>query len=160
MNENTLKIICEDEEGNSFPLQKVATAAYKKLKQVAPLVIELSFVSEEEIQTLNRDHRGIDRSTDVLSFPYLDEVRYKTIKLEDYEDEAEDGELLIGSVCIYLERAKEQAKEYGHSLEREVCYLTLHGILHCFGYDHIESGDEEEMTSLAEEIMKELRLTR
>ena len=84
MNENTLKIICEDEEGNSFPLQKVATVAYKKLKQVAPLVIELSFVSEEEIQTLNRDYRGIDRSTDVLSFPYLDEVRYKTIKLEDY----------------------------------------------------------------------------
>ena len=88
MNENTLKIICEDEEGKGFPLQKVACVAYKRLKQTAPLIIELSFVSEEEIQTLNRDYRGIDRPTDVLSFPYLDDVDTYIEELEN--DEAAD----------------------------------------------------------------------
>ena len=59
-----------------------------------------------------------------------------------------------------MQRAKEQAEEYGHSLEREVCYLALHGILHCFGYDHIEKADEEQMTALAEQIMTKLNLKR
>ena len=59
-----------------------------------------------------------------------------------------------------MQRAKEQATEYGHSLEREVCFLALHGILHCFGYDHIESSDEVEMMSLAEKIMNKLNLKR
>ena len=67
---------------------------------------------------------------------------------------------MIGSICICLKRAEEQAEEYGHSLEREVCYLVLHGILHCFGYDHIQPDDEKEMSDLAEKIMNELNLKR
>ena len=129
--------------------------------QKEKLAVEVAFVSEEEIKSLNAEQRNIDRVTDVLSFPYLDGIRYKTLEKSDFSDfdEEEDG-YMIGSLCVCLKRAEEQAKEYGHSLEREVCYLVLHGILHCFGYDHIESNDEEEMTALAEEIMNGLNLKR
>ena len=72
----------------------------------------------------------------------------------------ETGLLLIGSVCICLKRAEEQAAEYGHGIKREVCYLALHGFLHCFGFDHIEQADEEEMTKTADEIMKESGIER
>lgn len=157
---NTLKIICEETEGEQFNLQRVADEAYRSLGQKEELLIEIAFVSEEEIRELNREQRNIDRATDVLSFPYLDGIRGEILTSEHFGDEKEDEGFLLGSVCICMQRAKEQATEYGHSLEREVCYLALHGILHCFGYDHIEKADEEEMTSLAEKIMAKLNLKR
>ena len=104
----------------------------------------------------------MDRVTDVLSFPYLDGVKGKVIRREDFGDDIDDetDSVLIGSVCINPERAKEQAEEYGHSIKREVCYLALHGFLHCFGFDHVEKADEEEMTALANEIMDSLDIKR
>ena len=155
-----LIVIRQDEEPYEF--DKIADAVYKKLGQTDKLSIELDFVSPEEIQTLNREYRGVDRVTDVLSFPYLDGVKGKVIRREDFGDDIdnETDSVLIGSVCINPERAKEQAEEYGHSLKREVCYLALHGFLHCFGFDHIEKSDEEEMTALADEIMRELDINR
>ncbi len=155
-----LIVIRQDEE--SYEFDKIADAVYKKLGQTDKLSIELDFVSPEEIQTLNREYRGVDRVTDVLSFPYLDGVKGKVIRREDFGDDIDDetDSVLIGSVCINPERAKEQAEEYGHSLKREVCYLALHGFLHCFGFDHIEKTDEEEMTALANEIMNSLDIKR
>ena len=148
-------------EESGFAFDKVADAAYKRLGQKEDLAVEISFVDGEEIRRINREFRNADRTTDVLSFPYLENVRYKTITKKDFPCETdEEGRLLIGSVCICPERAKEQAEEYGHSLEREVLYLALHGILHCFGYDHETEEDEEEMTSLAEEIMTSVGVTR
>lgn len=155
-----LIVIRQDEEPYEF--DKIADAVYKKLGQTDKLSIELDFVSPEEIQTLNREYRGVDRVTDVLSFPYLDGVKGKVIRREDFGDDIDDetDSILIGSVCINPERAKEQAEEYGHSLKREVCYLALHGFLHCFGFDHVEKADEEEMTALANEIMDSLDIKR
>lgn len=155
-----LIVIRQDEEPYEF--DKIADAVYKKLGQTDKLSIELEFVSPEEIQTLNREYRGVDRVTDVLSFPYLDGVKGKVIRREDFGDDIDDetDSVLIGSVCINPERAKEQAEEYGHSLKREVCYLALHGFLHCFGFDHVEKADEEEMTALANEIMDSLDIKR
>lgn len=158
--ENKLTVLCYDEEGLEFNLQKVADKAYSTLGQSENLAIEIAFVSENEIKALNAEQRGIDRVTDVLSFPYLDGIRGKVLTADDFGGEPEEDGFLLGSICICLERAKEQAIEYGHSLQREVCYLALHGVLHCFGYDHIEESDEEEMTSLAERIMDELNLKR
>ncbi len=155
-----LIVIRQDEEPYEF--DKIADAVYKKLGQTDKLSIELDFVSPEEIQTLNREYRGVDRVTDVLSFPYLDGVKGKVIRREDFGDDIDDetDSVLIGSVCINPERAKEQAEEYGHSLKREVCYLALHGFLHCFGFDHVEKADEEEMTAIANEIMDSLDIKR
>ena len=153
-----LRLVTEGE--SPFDLSSVADEAYEELKQEGNLSLELSFVSEEEIRELNAKFREIDKVTDVLSFPYLDLKKGEVINVSDYEDELFDGELLIGSVCVCLKRAKEQAEEFGHSLKREVFYLTLHGILHCFGYDHITPEEEEEMTALAEKIMNKLSVTR
>ena len=157
---NTLKVICEEEEGKQFNLQSVADVAYQTLAQKEELLIEIAFVSAEEIQELNKEQRSIDKVTDVLSFPYLDNIRGEVLTAAHFGNEREEDGFLLGSICICMQRAKEQAEEYGHSLEREVCYLALHGILHCFGYDHIEKVDEEQMTALAEQIMTKLNLKR
>lgn len=153
-------VLREDEEPYDFGA--IAEAVYKKLGQTDKLSVELNFVSPEEIRRLNNDYRGVDRVTDVLSFPYLDKIKGRVITRDDFKDDVDEetNSVLIGSVCICLERAKEQAEEYGHSLKREVCYLALHGFLHCLGFDHIEKSDEEEMTALADEIMRELDINR
>ncbi len=157
-----LKIVCDDEEIKKFPIDEAADAVCSLLGQTEKLSIELSFLSEEEIRSLNRDHRNTDRVTDVLSFPYLDGIRGKVLREKDYPDDIDEetGTLFIGSVCICLKRAEEQAEEYGHSLKREVTYLAVHGFLHCFGYDHVEKKDEEEMTALAEKVMDRIGLQR
>lgn len=142
--------------------ESLSEAVYRKLGQTDELAVELSFVSPEEIRDLNGRFRGVDRVTDVLSFPYLDGVRHRVIDRRDFpcDVDEETGRVLIGSVCVCTERAAEQAESYGHSLKRELTYLTLHGFLHCFGYDHIVEEDEREMTALAEEIMREIGVGR
>ena len=116
--------------------------------------ISLSIVTNDEIHDINKQFRNIDSPTDVLSFPQL------TFEEGEEADVNENGEIVLGDIIISIDRAKEQAEEYGHSLKREVCYLALHGFLHCFGFDHIEKADEEEMTALANEIMDSLDIKR
>ena len=98
------------EDSLPYEFDKIAAAVYEKLGQKDRLAIELSFVSEEEIQTLNREYRGVDRVTDVLSFPYLYGIKGKVIRKKDFlsDVDEETGLLLIGSVCICLKRAEEQ----------------------------------------------------
>ena len=126
-----------------------------------PLAIEVSFVDEEEIRRLNRELRSIDKVTDVLSFPTLELERGQAIKKAEYPFEIdEDGRLLLGSIAICVKRAKEQAEEYGHSYERELHYLIVHGIMHCLGYDHMEENDKAQMREKEETILNKLGITR
>ena len=125
------------------------------------LAIELIFVDEEEIRRLNKETRNIDKVTDVLSYPSLEEIKGQALKEEDHPFEIdEEGNLLIGSIAICCQRAKEQAEEYGHSYERELHYLIVHGIMHCLGYDHIEDEDRAEMREKEEYILGKLGITR
>lgn len=126
-----------------------------------PLTIEVLFVDEEEIRRLNRDMRSIDKVTDVLSFPALDLERGQAIKRAEYPFEIdEEGRLLVGSIAICIKRAREQAEEYGHSYERELHYLMVHGIMHCLGYDHMEESDKAQMREQEEKILNKLGITR
>ncbi len=125
-----------------------------------PLTVEISLVSEEEIQALNRTYRNIDRVTDVLSFPALSLSAGEEIKQENYPLEIEDGKLLLGSVAICKKRAREQAEEYGHSVRRELFYLAVHGILHCLGYDHETDEEKKVMREREESVMNALLLPR
>ena len=102
--------------------------------------VSVSFVNDEKIHKLNLEHRNIDRSTDVLSFPLGSDG--------EYDKNYETGAYLLGDIVISLETACRQAEIYGHSLEREVGFLTVHSMLHLLGYDHEES-------SLKERIMRE-----
>ena len=157
---NDFLVLREDEEPYDFGA--IAEAVYKKLGQTDKLSVELNFVSPEEIRRLNNDYRGVDRVTDVLSFPYLDKIKGRVITRDDFKDDVDEetDSVLIGSVCICLERAKEQAEEYGHSEKREINYLLVHGILHLFGYDHMTDEDKAQMRDLEEKIMNRLNLTR
>jgi len=121
--------------------------------------VSISFVSDEEIRSLNKEYRGIDKATDVLSFPMLEFTE------EEQEEEEEgveyiDEEIALGDIVISMEKASEQAGEYGHSFERELAFLLVHGMLHLLGYDHEVEASEGEMFDRQEEILKELNFTK
>ncbi len=149
-------------DGNFENAQKIADSLYKLLGQKEDLYVELDVMSNEEIQALNRDNRHIDASTDVLSFPMLDGIRGKIIDKKDFPFDYDEDEnaIFIGSIAICFDRAKEQAEEYGHSLEREMCYLFVHGLLHLFGYDHMTEEDKLQMREKEEQVLLELGITR
>ena len=159
--------------------------------------ISVLFTDNENIRELNREHRGIDRATDVLSFPMYefdqdgemideyseyglgdegdiddesgaddssdkDGLGYKGDEYdenEEYGDPFED-ELCLGDIVISLERAAEQAREYGHSFQREVAFLTVHSMLHLLGYDHMTPEDDKEMFGHQKKIMEKLGISR
>ncbi len=111
--------------------------------------VSVTVVDNETIHGMNLEHRGIDRPTDVLSFPMFD---------EDFDD-GEDA--VLGDIVISLEKAKEQAEEYGHSLKREIAFLTVHSVLHLLGYDHEEGkAQESEMFARQEAILGKMGLKR
>ena len=122
-------------------------------------VISYTFMNEKEMQKLNLKSRNVDRVTDVLSFPMI-EIKQGE-KLQDYLNElSPDGNLYIGDVVICPQKAKAQAKEYSHSLRREVAFLALHGLLHILGYDHIKEGDEVVMQDTANKVLNALGIRR
>ena len=126
-----------------------------------PFVLEVVFLPPEEMRAVNARERGVDRVTDVLSFPAAEGIKGKPVLLAEHPD-CNDGEgrLYLGDIAICPERAREQAEEYGHSYERELFYLTVHGVLHCLGYDHEREEDKAEMRAREEEIMARLNLAR
>ena len=155
--ETNLKLLIEN---SPIEAESLASEVYKTLNQTDSLLAEVVFVSEGEIRELNNSQRGIDKVTDVLSFPTLDNIRGKVLKIKDYPLEIDEERLFLGSIAICVKRAEEQAKEFGHSVNREINYLLCHGLLHLFGYDHIEENDKAEMRRLEELIMNNLRILR
>ncbi len=114
--------------------------------------VSVCIVHNDDIHALNLKHRGIDRPTDVLSFPLI-----------DYEKESlpQDGSrVYLGDIVISIDKAEEQAKEYGHSLEREIGFLTAHSMLHLLGYDHMTKAEEKVMFKKQEDILEALGLKR
>ena len=115
--------------------------------------VDITIVDDEEIHTLNREYRNVDRPTDELSFA-LDEG-------EEDEPELIDGpeEHLLGDIIISAETAQRQGEEFGHGLEREIVYLAVHGLLHLLGYDHMTDEDKKIMRAKEEEALREIRLS-
>lgn len=127
--------------------------------------ISIIFVDNVLIRELNKKYRNIDKETDVLSFPMINYPEKKVFKEVFYNcklDETyyDNGMLIIGDIALSMEKAKEQSLEFGHSLEREVCYLLIHSILHLLGYDHIEEEDKIRMRNREEEILNIFNITR
>jgi len=120
------------------------TLSYLKIK-CSPIV-SVSLVDEKLIHQINRDYRHIDRVTDVISFAFLDNEDCESILKSK-------GDVVLGDIYICLDVAKRQAEEYGHSLNRELRFLFIHGLLHLLGYDHMTKEDEEIMFPLQEKIL-------
>lgn len=116
--------------------------------------ISLSIVTNEEIHDINKQFRNIDSPTDVLSFPQL------TFEEGEEADVNENGEIVLGDIIISIDRAKKQAEEYGHSLKRELAFLSVHSMLHLMGYDHMVPEEEEDMFRRQKEILIEAGIPR
>ena len=152
-----LKIECFDKK---VKLRKLAKAVYKTLGQTAYFKAELVFQDGEGITALNRNTRGVDSVTDVLSYPSLDGIKGKVLKPEDCPTELEGKYIFLGSIVLCEDKIRLQAAEYGHSEEEEREYLITHGLLHLFGYDHMCDEDKKEMREPEKEIRFILRGVR
>ena len=136
-------------------IQEIFKIALNQTNTKSNISVNITVVGRNKIKELNSEFRNVNKVTDVLSFPLLDEY------------DLHNGEILddsivtdLGDIVICKSRATEQAQEYGHSFEREFCFLALHGMLHVLGYDHIEKQDEVVMFKLQDEILKIAQMER
>ena len=120
-----------------------------KHEKVKNAYFGIIFVGEEEIKRINKEYRGIDKVTDVITFA-----------LEDQQDNIDMDMRILGDIYICIPRMLSQAQEYGHSPKRELSFLTTHGLLHLLGYDHMEKVEEKKMFDLQELILNEAGITR
>ena len=117
-------------------------------------VISISFVDNKYIHKINKKYRDVDKETDVISFAFLDDDENRDNTLHS------KGVVPLGDIYISVDKAKEQAESYGHSLERELSFLYVHGLLHLLGYDHQNEVEEKEMFGVQEEILNKLGVSR
>ena len=141
--------IVDNDLYNDYDYLNDVIAKTLESEKVTGAVFSIIFVNLEEIHKLNKEYRGIDRPTDVISFA-----------LEDSDDFEVDGLRVLGDIYICIDRMKEQAKEYGHSQMRELSFLTCHGLLHLLGYDHMEKEEEKIMFDKQDKILEELEIMR
>ena len=130
----------------SILLQEVAIECLRIEDMGTDYELSITFVDDEEIRVLNKTYRDVDKHTDVLSFPMYD------------EDEDVPYTPLLGDIVISIETAKRQSEEFGHTVEREIAYLTAHSMFHLLGYDHLEDDDKKEMRGKEKQAMKNLKI--
>ena len=116
------------------------------------LYVNVVITTPQNIRTINKEHRGIDKETDVLSFPMFEKDEIKTLNPEN-ED-------VLGDMVISLNQVKKQAEEYGHSFERELSYMVVHSFYHLLGFDHMKEEDKKEMREKEENILSKLNINR
>ena len=155
-----LEIVYKDiEENKEYEevIKKVIEQCYKEENlENSKLFITITLTDPENIQRINKEYRNIDKPTDVLSFPMFEKEELdKKIANNDfgYED-------ILGDIIISIKRVEEQAEEYGHSFERELSYMVVHGFYHLMGYDHIKEEDKNIMRPKEEKILKTLNIER
>ena len=125
--------------------------------------VNLLLVDNDRIHEINKEYRGIDRPTDVLSFPLLSYERegdFDAIEEKDDNFNPDTGEVMLGDIIISVQKVKEQAEANGHALKREFAYLIVHSMLHLFGYDHMTSEEAAFMENKQKEILKEMNILR
>ena len=157
MKENKIRVIITNNQkavkiptGLRMLIRRCCHAVLELEKFSEPAEISVTFSDNEQIRSINSQYRGIDSATDVLSFPMGENGQYDT--------NLETGAKILGDVVISMEKAVEQAEAYGHSLQREVGYLTAHSVLHLLGYDHEENLERVRMREKEELVMEQLGL--
>ena len=141
-----MNLIISNETNEKIDMDEKLKSVVKTVLETEGLPLEyevsITFVDIDEIHKLNKEFRSVDRPTDVLSFP-MD---------EDFSIEGVDT--MLGDIVISMDIAKDQAKDFGHSLDREIMYLTAHSMLHLLGYDHMDEAEKTEMRAREKEVMK------
>lgn len=142
-------------------IEKLIHATAEELALDQNFEVSITIVDNNRIQEINRDYRSIDRPTDVISFAIEDDDEEFELFFEDaFEEMNDELPRLLGDIFISIDRTEEQAIDYGHSFERELGFLTVHGFLHLNGYDHQTEEEERAMFSLQEKILEENGLER
>lgn len=158
-----MRVIFEEENENQKVFDDILKLALNGEKQTNEnIVVYCSFVSKEEIQKINKEQRNVDKVTDVLSFPMLENKCNVPIDAEHFpfDVDPDTDEISIGDVVICSDVALEQAKEYNHSYNRELCYLFTHAVFHLLGYDHENEQDKAVMRQKEEDVLSKLNITR
>lgn len=138
-------------------IKKVLEKCFEEEKIIdSKLLIAITLTNAENIQLINKQYRNIDKETDVLSFPMFEKDELED-KIKNQLFEHED---ILGDIIISIPRVEEQAEEYGHSFERELSYMVVHGFYHLMGYDHIKEEDKKEMRPKEEKILSQLNILR
>ena len=147
----------DEKEEYKNVIEKVLSQCFKEEKlENSKLCITVTLTTPETIQEINKRYRNIDRATDVLSFPMFEKDELdKKIQKNDFENED-----ILGDIVVSVDKVKEQAIEYGHSFERELSYMIVHGFYHLMGYDHIEEEDKKIMRKKEEYILEKLNISR
>lgn len=152
-------IDCNNEQDKLTPpedmeqlIEKCTAAALAEEEIEDDAEVSVTLVDSARIREMNAEFRGIDRETDVLSFPLGDE--------EGFEVDPDTDAILLGDIVISLEKAQSQAEEYGHSFGREVAFLITHSLFHLLGYDHMTEDEEKEMFAKQEKVLQRLGITR
>ena len=147
----------DEKEEYKEVIEKVLSQCFKEEKlEDSKLCVTVTLTTPKTIQEINKQYRNIDRATDVLSFPMFEKDELdKKIQENDFENED-----VLGDIVVSVEKVKEQAIEYGHSFERELSYMIVHGFYHLMGYDHIEEDDKKIMREKEENILRKLDITR
>lgn len=161
-----IRLLTENEQAKEEITAEIEAAVESCIKAVLEYEdcdfdaeVSLTYTDDEQIRILNKEERGIDSATDVLSFPMCNFDENGDIIDADFDF---DGDvILLGDIVISAERARAQAESYGHSFLREIAFLTVHSMLHLLGYDHVNSEEEERiMFQKQEEILQSLGITR
>ena len=156
MYEIVYKDVQENEKYEEI-VKKVLEQCFKEEDMLdSKLYITITFTTPQNIKEINKKYRNIDKATDVLSFPMFEKDELETkIKNKDYV--CED---VLGDIIISIEKVQEQAEEYGHSFERELSYIIVHGFYHLMGYDHIKEEDKKVMRPKEEKVLNDLKIKR
>lgn len=136
-------------------IKQIYEIALRETIKIDNICVNIVFVTPEKIKEMNKEYRNIDKVTDVLSFPMVEDFTKISNEIDFFT-----GEVEIGDIYINPERAKQQALEYGHSYQREICFLALHGFLHLLGYDHMVKEDEIVMFGLQDKILELAKIGR
>ena len=144
----------EEDPKQKETIQTVVEACFQEEQlEDKKLVLSITLTIPEEIRKLNKQYRNIDQETDVLSFPMFEKQELEERKNPVVEE-------VLGDIIISIPRGEQQAKEYGHSVERELAYMVVHGFYHLMGYDHMQEEDKKQMRAKEEAILGKLKIER
>lgn len=142
----------DETEEYSELIKSVLGTCFKEEKLKENIYVNIVLTTPEQIRKINKETRKIDKETDVLSFPMFEKEELQNLSTE-YID-------VLGDIVISISQVKKQAEEYGHSFERELAYMVVHGFYHLMGYDHMEEEDKIQMRAKEENILEKLKITR
>ena len=146
----------EEKEEYVQAIEKVINKCFEIEKlENKKIYVSIILTNDEEIKKINNEYRKIDKATDVLSFPMFEKTEVE--KIQNSNSKIKD---VLGDIIISIPKVKKQAKEYGHSFERELAYMVVHGFYHLMGYDHIEEKDKKEMRPKEENVLQILNIGR